>query len=192
MQLSSFLGTRARFQRLTDAKFFSGWVRDLTNGDVRLAVKGEIAVTPGEPFVVQLFGKGQTAILKCKLTMVVGDQLGFIITSPAKIMASTENARTATQGMKAMVTSGDQQIEAAVLDVSATGVGLLMPNSLERGTTIMLQMDSPSGVVAATGEVRYSRQDPNYGDQYRTGIQLKELGRVDQARWNRMFDLDAA
>lgn len=192
MDQRSFVNTRVRFQRLSDAKFFAGWVRDFSTADVLVRVKGELPVRVGDMFMFQVHGNGASAIFRGTLSVVNSENLSFSIPEPIKFLAANEEMRVTLEGITGSVTTKDTVLDAVVMDVSSKGIGLLVPESLPRGSDIQIKLDTAQGSVDCSGEVRYSKPDPMVPSQYRIGVQLYPLSRIDQARWNRLLRPEAA
>lgn len=188
MEVSRYMKTRGRIQRLEDAKFFSGWVKEISETEVWLRTNGELAVKPGETFVAQFFGKGFSAIMKLKLTVSMGNLYGFVLISPAKEISSAENARVGVSGVIATLEATDVETSTVtVLDMSTEGIGIMSPVAVERSAEVTLNLEAKGGAITAIGEVRYCRPDPMVESHFRIGIKISMLQRVDQARWNQML-----
>lgn len=180
--------TRARLQRMGDAKFFSGWVKEISDTELWLRTSGELPVTVGEKYVVQLFGTGFSAIIKLKLSVTMGNLLGFAITATPMEISSDESARVAVSGMLGtLMADGTAPCEVTVLDMSVQGVGLLSPISVDRGAQVILDLVGRGGSISAEGEVRYCRPDPQTEGYFKVGVKIRSLQRIDQARWNQML-----
>jgi hypothetical protein len=186
------VNTRARFQRLKDAKFFSGWVRDLTAADVLIQVTEPISTVPGELFLIQVHGRHQSALFKASLRVFADRELVFNIHHPIRFTKATESMRLLIDGMTGLVTAGTQEIEVLVVDLSEKGAGVLLPCGIEKNEAVTLRIDSSQGQIVCLGQVRYCKPDPQMPGQYRAGILLRPDNRVDQARWQRLIGSDAA
>lgn len=186
----AFLNTRVRFQRLSDAKFFAGWVKDFSAGGILVRTSPSAAVAVGEKFMFQVHGGDASAIFKGTLTIAGADELCFSIVEQIKYLGVNEAVRLLVDGMSGVIETSGGPIEMLVVDVSSKGLGLVCHTQLERGTEYNMHLDCAQGPVSCVGEIRYCKADAS--GQYRIGVLLKEMNRVDQARWQRLILPEAA
>jgi hypothetical protein len=81
------------------------------------------------------------------------------------------------------LTVNGQALQASVLDISRSGIGLTTRCICEPGSEVELEIQAPHGATRATGEVRYCRSNPEQPAEYRIGIQFSDMGRIDRMRW---------
>jgi hypothetical protein len=186
MDATIFINTRARFQRVLDAKFFAGWVSDISSSELMLKATTDGTPKAGEDYVVQIHGLEVSAIFRAELTLVNGEELYFFIPEGIRLMPPYEDVRLAVRDLAGTMKVGDDSFVVQVLDVSRKGVGLVAPAEVPRGTSVELALHSPHGPVDCEGEVMYCKPEPGTSE-FRIGILLKPLGRVQQVRWMRMF-----
>jgi hypothetical protein len=183
---------RTRLQRIKDAKFFSGWVNDFDEQEVRVRLSATGECEPGDRFLVEIFGAETIAMFQATITMAFDNQAYLSVFGPVQYRRSTENARLCVTGMFGTITADNVEIEARVADISRAGVGLILRKSVTRKAVVHLKLATPAGEVTGEGEVRYCRPDPSGNGSFRAGILLSELGRLEKARWLRLFDREAA
>lgn len=189
MSHATFIGTRARLQRLSDAQFFSGWVRDFGADELLLQAAGDYDVSSGDKFLAQLSGKGVNALINVQLGTSLGRELRFRVTSPVKVVPSNENVRFVLEGVVGTVLQEGQELAVTVTDVSARGAGIVCEMQFEKGAKLDFSFEVPGGTVSGQAQVKYSRHDPNDVNTFRTGLQLLSFGRIDQAKWEKMLEL---
>jgi hypothetical protein len=189
---SGFANVRVRLQRLKDARFFSGWVSDFDERDLRIRLSSSGQSEVGDRFLVEIFGAETVAICQASVTMAFDTQANLTVLGPVQYRHSTESSRLAVTSMFGTVTTQDDEIEARIADISRTGVGLILRKSLTRKTSVKLKLCTPAGEILADGEVRYSRPDTSGNGSFRAGIRLMEMGRLEKARWIRLFEREAA
>lgn len=192
MSHATFIGTRARLQRISDARFFSGWVKDFGPTEVRVRAAADFDLQSGDQFMIQLAGKGATAIFRGQLGFTSGRMLNFRITTPVRVVASTEAMRIAVDGMRGTISDDEDTVEVTVVDVSDSGAGIVCKAQPERGSTVRFEFNAPAGEVSGEAEVRYCRPDPETEGQFRVGLMIKLASRLDQAKWSRMLEVDDA
>jgi hypothetical protein len=180
---SGFQNVRVRLQRTTDARFFSGWMRQITadGAFVDLIVDEEIEV--GDEFYANATGKDQSIAFAVKCVLKQATLISLKVSGPVTAMAPTEPARKFVSGQEITLSLYGVDIVAKVTDVSLTGMGLISAEPLKRGEQVKFMMQSPIGLVRGEAEVRYSKPIP-YG--YRVGLKVTLVGRIEQAIWNRL------
>src|SRR5690242_8609715 len=99
MQKKTFTNTRTRFQRISDAKLFSGWIRKFGRSMFMVTLSREAAVSPGEEFAFQAFGHGTLGVFRGILTLVSGYDLTFSYSSEVQLQKSKEEMRLLVEGM---------------------------------------------------------------------------------------------
>lgn len=187
---SPFICMRCRLQRLKDAKFFGGWVQDLSEDQlhVKLSTKSDLA--QGDNFSVEIHGAGKSAMFHAWLAHQQDGQLVFLINDKVKYMPSRETARMTVDNVLGRCFLSEHELGLSVIDVSAKGCGVLSAEKLTRGEKLDLEFETPYGVVRCVGEVRYSKTSPEHGGMYRTGIRFEPMARLELARWMKFFDFE--
>ena len=183
---------RTRLQRLSDAKFFSGWVTDLDDTElrVRLNVSGECE--PGDQFLVEIFGNDVNCSFKAGLSVSFDNQAYLTILSPVQYRQATESARLSVSDMFGNVVTEESEIDVRVVDISRHGMGMIVRIPLPKGSQFSYKVISPVGELHGQAQVRYCRLDPSGNGLYRIGARIMDLTRVEQAKWNRLIERDAA
>jgi hypothetical protein len=192
MDLRSLVRTRARFQRLSDAKFFAGWIKEFTSEHVFVHCSDAPTVEKGQRFLFQVHGAQESAMFEAVLQDARTHDLQMEVVGAIRFLPPNEDMRVFVDGISARMKSKTIDIEALVMDVSSRGVGLLLQSKLERNQDVELTIHSPQGAVTCQARVKYCRPDTKRPDLYRAGVMLHDLSRIDQARWNRLLLPDAA
>lgn len=194
---ASLLNNRARLQRMRDAKFFNGWVKefDPQNDQISIQVVGSQATfEPGEAFMLEIHGTDRTVVAKAKVSLASEGIVTFLTLGEPMSMPPRERARIKVDGVSASLGANGGSIDVELSDISQEGCGVLSSVQVEKGSVISLSIDSPAGPIDCQGEVRYCKTDPEMEGFYRLGVLLQPLGRLEQARWNKMieYSLEAA
>ena len=77
-----------------------------------------------------------------------------------------------------------------MLDGSSHGCAILSKEELKRGSLHTLELDTPYGVVKCNGEVRYCRPCTEHPGNYRIGMRIDTMARIDHGRWLRTLQID--
>jgi hypothetical protein len=184
-----FIQTRARLQRLGDMKFFTGWVEAINHSQVRIRLKpAKTLVARGDKFSVEVAGKEQTAAFIGEVSDVVGSVIELVLPRGMAFLPKKENARVSMFGVRGKIHFEGTEYPITLVDMSENGLGVLAASNLERGTIVEFELLTPIGPVCGSGEVRYSRLDPETPTQFRAGIQVSVLDRIERARWNQLLN----
>ena len=173
---------------MRDAKFFYGWMKELTNGSARANLKGNPAIDLGDKFLVEVNGKDRTAIFEAQISGNVGDDVMLTLLGAISYKSTTENARVAVSGLTGLATYDETGIDIQVVDLSASGIGFVAPITMRKGERINIILQASSGEIQCAGEVRYSKPDADAFGKFRVGVALDEFDRLASARWKRLFE----
>ena len=149
---------------------------------------------PGEMFMIEVHGADRTVVIKAKVSMASEGIIAFTFSAEPLSLPPREKARIKVEGIGATLTSSNGAIDVEVSDISIEGCGLLSSVQVEKSSLVELLVDSPAGPIDCRGEVRYCKNDSEMPGLYRIGLLLQPLGRLEQARWNKMieYSLEAA
>ena len=64
--------SRAMMQRRSDAKFFTGWVKQISSDVATVYTCTDVKIQVGDEFSFQVFGNGKRALFQGKATVVRG------------------------------------------------------------------------------------------------------------------------
>lgn len=184
-----FIQTRARLQRIGDMKFFTGWVEAINHTQVRIRLRASKAtVARGDKFSVEIAGKEQAATFIGEVEEVAGSLIDLSLPKGMALLPKKENARVIMFGVRGRILFEGSEYSATLVDISDNGLGLLTKSNLERGTVVQFEIFTPIGEVRGSGEVRYCRADQEAPSQFRAGIQVSALDRIERARWNQLLN----
>lgn len=182
---SMFTGTRTRFQRLKDAKLFSGWVRVFREDRLVVTVTRGSKALAGEQFAFQVFGHSATAQFTATVTASVGDEISFSINGDFQLVKSTEKVRILTEGLNGALIINEQEFAVRIADLGQGGAGIMSTMPMEKGESTTLRIDYGQGPITCNGIVRYCRATDDM--IFRIGLSLTPHNRVDVARWQRLL-----
>lgn len=206
----TFINTRTRFQRLEDARLFSGWVTFLSSKVCVVSVEEEGNVLPGQQFRFQVFGRDATATFQARLEVASGTLLAFGLTSSIRNTAGGEEMRLRVQRISAQVYScpprangsegndvSEMQLgvlpeplgEGQVVDISAKGIGFIATRAFAKEERLLLMLDTPWGQTECQVQVRYCKPS---GKGFRVGVQILAMDRLNTGRYSRLLQSAAA
>lgn len=209
-RIQSFVNTRARFQRLEDAKLFSGWITGLSPKSAVVTVSGSSELRPGQHFLFHVFGPELTAVFEARFEVRSGNLLAFGLESPIRTRAGSEDMRLRIHGTRATLYSAplpqeefdemssgpsgeaDPGVELGnvqVVDVSSRGVGIVGTLNFMKGDRLRVVLDTPWGNTECLAEVKYSKPE---GKLYRAGLAILEIDRLNHGRFGRLLQSVAA
>ncbi len=198
--LDDIAGTRVRFQRLSDAHNFNGWILRLKGDGVVVTTGSEVELEVGDRFRFEAFGlrrsvEFQAVLLKAGNPVAGGPDDSLqrylalrVVGKPAELDAK-EVVRLHVEGMSACVTAGPTRELVEVVDIAPRGMGIHCRTIIEPGAEVELEIGTVYGSVHAKGKVCYCRRSREARGLGRIGISLTQLNRVDAARWEALFDV---
>lgn len=173
---------------MRDARFFAGWMKDLTTVSARVTMKGNPSIEIGDKFLIECHGKERIAMFQGQVSNLGGEDIVVTLLGPITYRPTVENARVAVQGVMGTVNHDGLVIDIEVVDVSESGMGVVSSQNLPRGEHIDASLNTPCGDVHCSGEVRYSKPDTEQYGKFRIGIALDPLDRLAGARWKKLYD----
>jgi hypothetical protein len=208
----TFINTRTRFQRISDARLFSGWVSFLSSKVAVVSVEDDVTVQSGQKFLFQVFGRDATATFEARLEVASGTLLAFALTSSIRNSAGGEEMRLRVQRMTAQIFSGPEPSEdcgeaknelrelqlgvvpellgeAQVVDISAKGLGMVANRAFAKEDRLSLMLDTSWGITECKVQVRYCKPS---GKGFRIGVQILEMDRLNTGRYSRLLQSAAA
>lgn len=193
--ISSFDSRRCRLQRLRDIKFINGWVQSIDPNQVRVVAASSMLLEFGDVFAFEVFGETEVASFTGQLTSVApttdfvagGESepdrllLDFKIAGAINYKNSEQVSRRLVKNCQATIKEPMETVK--VHDVSEWGVGFVGTTRHKSNSLIEMSISHGDQVINVSGTVRYSRRDVASGENYRTGVKLDELDRLEFARW---------
>lgn len=200
-----FIGTRARLQRLTDAKILNGWIANLNDQIVDITATTVAQLHKGDQFQIEGFGNrisvsftavlGEVEYLEAGPKLQVDGEVKPSLRNPMKVSlkmriatqirygSSSEAVRVKVDDLPAQVVYKGARLDAVVIDVGKNGVGLVVPAAMEPGQTVQLMVGTSTGPIKTTADVRYCREEPDRPNYFRVGLMFLDLGRVERPKW---------
>lgn len=199
--------TRARVQRLSDAKLFSGWARQVNRVVFSLQIVSPQQLRVGDKLHVSLFGDRVEARLPAKVVEVgPGDpDVAFsadrnhrgpilIFEAMCEIAGEITLAECAApprflvDGALVSVSGEDVTCEdCRVLDVSPLGFSFLGALHRRKGDDLAVRIFAHGQLIQGEVEVRNCLPNLVRDGEYRLGVRLKEMNRVDALRWREFY-----
>jgi len=206
-----FVGTRARFQRIGDAKLFAGWIEDFFGHKVVISTNTNHAVQIGDEFRFEGFGNHIAVVFHAKLeavakldltnagvvTAVEGTNARIVeakrvklelqVSSPVRFSASNENLRMLAPDVFTVLNEGANQVEGFMIDIAKQGIGFVSKKKVKPKEYVEVRMETRIGTIEAKGNIRYCIPDKDRDGFYRVGIMFTDLDRVNRPRWDRFL-----
>lgn len=185
LKLSYLSGTRCRLQRLSDLRFYSGWINRATESEIEIDLP-EAAVQVGDKFQCEAAYEQAMARFVCRCTAAEGGRINIEIEGPIEFGTPGQEPRFRVFGMGATIYGQEKPIECDVADVSMSGIGLIAGSQLPRFASVRLVIDGPMDRIECKGMVRYCRPHPQDKGSYRLGVTLDIEDRLARAMWSRI------
>ncbi|MBX3113130.1 MAG: PilZ domain-containing protein [Fimbriimonadaceae bacterium] len=210
----SFVGTRARFQRFRDGKFFYGWVEQFSGNYLRVTTQNHYPVVANDEFRFECCGRDSSAVFKASLSEVWLPTANLVETvdvtqgsSALKItavnrstfelkveglieyVANSEVVRMKLPEIPTTVTVRGQQVEGYAIDISTGGIGVISPMPIPTSSEVHVVIDSKVSEILVSGDVVYCRPDQLLNGMHRCGIKFSDLSRSTLAQINRLIQV---
>ncbi len=191
-KLSDYKNTRARFQRLSDSKIFTGWVLEISSLGIKIQTDEPINLEPEELFHFDIPGVKNRILFHATLEKSTSDYLNFQILDKLNLVASDESIRLKVQNMPVKIMIGENILDGTILDIAPRGIAFLINQKIEPKTNINAELHTLIGPFQREGVVKYCKEVPNEKNVYRIGIEFTLVNRIDQAKWQQLFLKDEA
>lgn len=200
---SSFANTRTRFQRLSDLKFFYGWVVDIQHEVLTVRTACAKDLRPGQVFVFELIGTKGSRTVAGKLRdnpalhggvpkeKGAGPEEVSLSFAPIRQVKSSDDYKSCRKSAQLLVGSvrrSSGELDVAICDVSPAGAGIMISKELKIGEKIELIVNSDDRELSLAAQVRHCSKDKKSAGMYRVGVQFIEMNRIDTAVWTRFME----
>ncbi|RYG68079.1 hypothetical protein EON77_15860 [bacterium] len=179
-------------QRLSDAKFFNGWVGGFLGAHLSMKMGPQAELHAGDRVFVTICSAQCSATFQAVAISSTLLETTLQLETMPKYGPVTEDVRYACDATGGAILHGSRRYAFEIGDISEKGLGGNIEAEIPRGTTVGFEIEGLYGKVGGKAEVRYCRAAPQAGDGYRIGLLITEVGRIDQARWSRMLGSQAA
>ncbi|MFI5385426.1 MAG: hypothetical protein ACHQ50_04815 [Fimbriimonadales bacterium] len=181
---------RTMFQRVSDARFFNGWVVRIMPDSVVAHTQTNCDLKPGDAFSFQVFGNKQDAFFLASLISVQRAELGYAVaggrspdrhglelvcqvTTKVRLKDCKEQPRFFVDGVIADITCADgtRSEGATVIDVGAGGFAAVTGRTMAKGDRVEISLYGNGLFIQCVAEVRNSIVCGASSDFQRTGFQ---------------------
>ena len=197
---------RTTFQRIADAKFFNGWVKRITPDAIIVLASLSNPLDAGQDFSFQVYGNKKNAHLRARLVSIrpVASALAIVdgpnphaglfelechVVSKIQFTDATEQPRFNVEAVFADITRTDGfcNAEAEVVDVGPGGLAALTDSSFARGDQVTVALCGHGESLEFEAEVRNCSLIGKDSGRQRTGMQIKQIDRLNAARWKHFY-----
>ena len=206
--IPGFVGTRGKFNRLSDRQSFGGWIEEISPLNIVMRWTPTVAIYPRDEFQFMLYGEVETAHFEAqfqkvlpltthhgrKQSLAVGalievDEtlLEFAILSPIDFDRGNNSIRRYAGSVLGIARSGGKTADICVLEASKPGIGFISDRQFEIGEEITIELEHEKFTISVQAEVRHSNEYCAMAGMFRTGVRLLNLDRLTQAKWNNLF-----
>ncbi len=183
----SYEGTRIRLQRLSDSRFFTGWIFEIEDDTIVVRLNGLDEFESQEAFFIQAFGDGQAAMFRAAFENRNGHRSTFCQLTNPRSVDSNEAVRVKVADLKCTLKMGWFETVCDIIDLSPTGVGLRTLASVEKAEIANVSLSTRFGEIYGKGEVCYSKTIDGLTGSYRVGIEMYPLAQPHQTRWSQLL-----
>lgn len=204
---SEFIGSRVRFQRLSDQRVFSGWLQTLRNDNVAITVEDDLHVAPDERYLFQIQGPSADAYFIATsggvpisaTPYVHGATAKQVVDLPAlcyefelitqiQMRDSQQSARKTVSTMVANLSACGRTSEVLISDASAGGMGVIAWEEVRKGDVVQVEIRSAEIDASFNCEVRHCRPEQRLIGAYRVGLQFQKPDRLSLVAWRKLIN----
>lgn len=182
-----FTNVRVRLQRLTDLKFFNGWVSNFVGKDIYIRFGDPVELEPGSSFYVTVSGYDLTAQFTAVVYREFGEEILFSIGSGITYSESKEDVRYSVSGVNGIIVDEGSEYGFEIADISRKGFGGFVHGNIAKNKEVKFRVDSSFGEINGEAEVKYCRPDQRLVNRNRIGLAITHIGRIDSARWQKLL-----
>lgn len=187
----AFLNTRARMQRVSDAKFFNGWVGGFLGSHLSMKMSPHSPLEIGDRVFVTICSATCSATFQAIAVAHSSLETTLQLETQPNYGPALEDVRYCCDATGGALIVGARRHTLQIGDISEKGLGGYVDAEVPRGTQVGFEIEGIYGKVGGLAEVRYCRAAPGETN-YRIGLLITQVGRIDQARWTRMLGAQAA
>lgn len=186
-----FLNRRTRLQRLSDGRFFYGWIKSIKDGVVTIFTESEDLHRRGDRYALESFGIQHVAQFFGSAARSEPNYMDIAIEHPVQYLDPTpEEARTHISDLPLVLTWEGESVEGFLVDASTHGAGVVSQAYIDKGETVSLAIRVGGTTIQLKGEVRYCRKHRPLKDHFRLGLRLFPTDRLDSAKWSALVNAE--
>lgn len=193
---------RTTFQRVSDAKFFNGWIKHITPDVLVAHTCTNCALDVGDEFSFQVYGNKKDAFFHAILTSMQGAEqgpsygssmnaveLGCNITTEMLFKDSQGQPRFCVEGMTADIIGEEDRssMGSIVIDIGPGGFAAITGRHFRKGDQVQVSLYANGQLVQCLAEIRNCIVNGLNPEFQRTGMQIKGMNRIDALRWKQLY-----
>lgn len=194
-------------QRLSDARIFNGWIKEVTPVKVVAHLRTTAAIEVDDEFSFQVYGNKMNASFLARVTATTPAEFGAVfatdkllspntlevvcrVTTSMRYSAALEDPRFCVEGATADISVGLDRFmrSVAVLDVGPRGFAALIDQPLAKGEVATVALYAHGLLVKLEATARSSVKIAPDGDFKRVGFEITNFDRSTSARWKQVYD----
>lgn len=184
--IRTFRNVRVRLHRRNSDKWLAGWVTHLARDEARVRLWSHVPFEVNEPVAGECYGQGTVARFSGKVFAQANLDIAISLLGSISYAPSEETPRIFAAGLHGQLEGHRGTAEIQVLDVSPLSLGVLADKGFDSGDHLTLAMPTEMGPVAAKVSVANCREDSKAPGQFRIGLHIEDMARLDRARWGRL------
>jgi hypothetical protein len=184
--IRTFRNVRVRLHRRNSDKWLAGWVTHLARDEARVRLWSHIPFDVNEPVAGECYGQGTVARFNGRVFAQANLDIAVSLIGSISYAPSEETPRIFASGLHGHLEGHRGAAAIQVLDVSPLSLGVLADGGFDSGDRLTLAMPTEMGPVVAKVSVANCREDSNAPGQFRIGLHIDDMARLDRARWGRL------
>lgn len=203
---SEFVGSRARFQRLSDQRVFSGWLKSMKNDRAILTAEEYLPVGQSERFLFQVQGPSADAYFIAagsevpvtttpyvqgaaaqQIVNLAALTYEFCLVTQIQMRDAQQHARKSVRTMAASLQACGRTSDLLIADASSGGMGVIAWEEVMKGDVVRVELDCEALKASFMCEVRHCRPEQRLIGAYRVGLQFKNPDRISLVSWRKLI-----
>lgn len=184
--ITTFRNVRARLNPAGEKGWLTGWVMHLAREESRIRLWSFVSLPIGSRVACECYGQGTVARFTGTVLAQAGKDVAIDLVGSITYSPSDETPRIYTTGLAGELIGGDGPYAMTVLDVSPLSLGVLTDREFSAHDELSMELPTKMGPVAASVCVMNCRPDPDSPGQFRLGLNIIDMPRLDRARWGRL------
>ncbi|MBS1724584.1 MAG: PilZ domain-containing protein [Armatimonadetes bacterium] len=197
-----YVGTRARLAGVADGAELAGWIEEVSADKLCVLIPICSRAGIGDQFRLEMIGKSSVATVDVTLeklvqfdaalgAQVIGNNAvilesewvcgHFAVLDEPEVTQTAVPFRCMVNAVTARLKTGSGEVDCLIRDVSNTGFGMTLTETLETGSQLEFVVEAPVASIRGEGSVQYCRPWRDTG--YRAGVKITRIDRLDRPRW---------
>jgi hypothetical protein len=206
LEIVALNSARTTFQRVSDGKFFNGWIKSIDPDKLVAHTCTSAALAHGDEFAFQVYGYRKDAFFHAILNSLhtpahpssfstdragtaIAVELSCDLTTVMKLKEGQQPPRFCVEDVIADVALDDaRRVQSAtVVDIGPGGFAVITDRCFKKGDIVEVILYANGLNIQCEAEVRNCAVNVLNTEYQRTGLQIRTISRIDATRWTQLY-----